>query len=100
MADQIFMVTALDHPLSTDKRANLRPDHLRWIEKEAEAFLMAGPLRETADGPVIGSHLMVRAKNKAALSAILASDPYAVGDLFASVTISHFQPVMGAWLKT
>jgi len=100
MALQIFMITALDHPDSQQKRAQLRPDHLRWIEKEADAFLMAGPLRETADGPVIGSHLMMRAKDEAALRAILATDPYTQGDLFASVTISHFQPVMGAWLKT
>jgi len=94
------MVTARDHPDSTQKRASLRPDHLRWIEKEADAFLMAGPLRETAEGPVIGSHLIMQAKNEAALKSILAADPYAKGDLFAEVTITHFQPVTGAWLKT
>jgi len=100
MANQIFMVTALDHPNSVQKRAQLRPDHLHWIEKEADAFLMAGPIRETADGAVIGSHLIMQAKDEAALRAILATDPYTQGDLFASVTISHFQPVMGAWLTT
>ncbi|PHS21676.1 MAG: hypothetical protein COA85_12695 [Robiginitomaculum sp.] len=100
MAKQIFMVTALDHEDSTQKRAHLRPDHLRWIEKEADAFLMAGPLRETADGPVIGSHLLMQARDKDALKSILAEDPYAQGDLFSLVTIAHFQPVTGAWLKT
>ncbi len=100
MPDQIFMVTALDHPDSQDKRAQLRPDHLRWIEKMADAFLMAGPLRKTADGPVIGSHLIMQAKDEATLRSILAEDPYAKGDLFSSVTIAHFQPVTGAWLKT
>jgi uncharacterized protein len=100
MADQIFMITALDHPVSTDKRANLRPDHLHWIGSLGKALMLAGPLRETVDGPVIGSHLLILAKDEAALKDMLAKDPYALGDLFASVTIAHFQPVAGTWLET
>ena len=100
MPDQTFMVTALDHPDSTQIRAQLRPDHLRWIEKKAGAFLMAGPLREVANGPVVGSHLIMQAKDEATLRAILAEDPYAKGGLFAKVSIRHFQPVTGAWLQT
>ncbi len=94
----IFTVTALDHPGNAEKRAALRPAHLDWIKTEAASFLMAGPLRETADGPVIGSQLIVQAEDKAALRDILARDPYAKGDLFDAVAIAHFTPVAGAWL--
>jgi uncharacterized protein len=99
MQAQIFTVTAMDHPNSTEKRAQLRPDHLRWLSALANALMLAGPLRETEDGPVIGSHLIMQTRDKAVLEALLAEDPYAQGGLFANVTIAHFQPVAGAWLN-
>ena len=97
MSQQVFVITAMDHPDSTEKRAKLRPAHLQWIEAQADAFLLAGPMRECEDGPVIGSHLIMQAKDEKALRAILAEDPYAQGDLFVIVAIAHFQPVTGAW---
>ena len=99
MAKQIFMITARDHPDSTEKRAHLRPDHLHWIGSLGKALMLAGPLRDHDNGPVIGSHLFVRAKDEAALKTMLAEDPYAKGDLFASLTIAHFQPVAGTWVE-
>jgi uncharacterized protein len=99
MSMPMFMVTAMDHPNCAEKRTRLRPDHLRWLSALANALMLAGPLRETADGPVVGSHLIIQAKDETALKALLAEDPYAKGGLFASVTIARFQPVAGAWLN-
>ncbi len=60
--------------------------------------MMAGPLRDHEDGPVIGSLLLMKADNEDAVQTLLNDDPYAKNGLFASVTIRHFQPVTGAWL--
>ncbi len=98
MRDTLFTVTALDHPDSAQKRADLRPDHLRWLATNSDKFMLAGPLRDTEDGPVVGSLLVLSARDKTALQDFLATDPYAMGDLFARVHIRHFQPVTGAWL--
>ncbi len=95
---QVFAITALDHPDSSDKRAALRPAHLEWLQAHAQAMLLAGPLRHEKDGPVIGSSLVIQTTDKNALQAMLDADPYAKGGLFAAVYISHFQPVMGSWL--
>lgn len=100
MEEQLYIVTAMDQPESTGKRAQLRPDHLRWLSALADALMLAGPLREHDGGPVIGSHLIIRSKDEATLATILAEDPYAKGELFAKVTIEHFQPVTGAWLNS
>ncbi len=99
MTLQVFLVTALDHRDSAKKRDRLRPDHLSWLEGLADQLMLAGPLRQSADGPVIGSHLILKADNETAIRGQLAQDPYAKGGLFASVTIKYFQPVTGAWTK-
>lgn len=97
---QIFAVTALDYQNCAEKRAGLRPAHIQWLKANADAFLVVGPLRHQPDGPVVGSSLLVRAPDKAALQTLLDADPYAQGGLFETVYISYFQPVIGEWLPT
>jgi uncharacterized protein YciI len=86
----LFALVAHDQPNSVSRRAELRPDHLKYLDTLQLVF--AGPfLNDKGEG--VGSIVVIEAADLAAARAEFGRDPYAVNGLFDSVTIKPWKLV-------
>ncbi|MEQ5828177.1 YciI family protein [Sulfitobacter sp. W002] len=74
-------------------RQENRPDHLAYL-KSSDAVAQAGPLLN-AEGGMIGSLIILDVADMAAAEDWAANDPYAKAGLFQSVTLTHWNRVIG-----
>src|SRR3546814_2105523 len=72
-------------------RAENRPAHLDYLNRNLEQLMLAGPLLGDDGTTVLGSLLVIEAADRAAAEAFAAGDPYAKAGLFESVTIKAFR---------
>jgi len=86
----LFMVHATDKPGALDIRLANRPAHLDWLTAADERIKAAGPWLGSDDKPA-GSLLIVEVESRAALDTWLATDPYAIVGLFASVEAAPYK---------
>ena len=82
-----FVILCLDKPDHQALRAEVRPDHLAYLERFADRFVFAGPLLDDAGTVPLGSLLVVDMPERSDVEALAAGDPYAKAGLFESVTI-------------
>jgi uncharacterized protein YciI len=87
----LFTLIAYDQPNSVARRAELRPDHLKYLDSLDVSF--AGPFLNDK-GESVGSIVVIEAADLAAARAEFARDPYAIGGLFDSVTIKPWKFVV------
>lgn len=87
-----FLIIARDKPGAGPRRAELRPDHLRHLERHAAHLLAAGPMLGP-DGAPIGSLIIHDADDRADVDGFLAADPYTIGSLFAGVEVLPWRKV-------
>jgi uncharacterized protein YciI len=92
-----FVAICLDKPDSLTKRLENRAAHLAFLGEKPEIVKLAGPFLDSAGQPC-GSMLILECPDEAAARAFLARDPYAGADLFASVELRAYKPVLGAAL--
>ncbi len=85
----LFVVICRDRADGLDLRQQTRPAHLAWIGSLGGAVRGAGPMLD-AQGRPAGSILFFEMRDRAALDALLAQDPYAKAGLFESVEVSAF----------
>jgi len=88
-----FIVQAMDRPDSHEVRQGNRAAHLAFLEKAGDKVLLAGPLL-TEEGDMAGSLLIVDFESIGIVRRWLADDPYTRADLFATVSITAFKPVI------
>ena len=74
-------------------RQENRPDHLAYL-KSTDVVAQAGPLLD-AEGGMIGSLIILDVPDMAAAEEWAAGDPYAKAGLFESVTLTHWNRVIG-----
>ena len=74
-------------------RQENRPDHLAYL-KSSDAVAQAGPLLD-AEGGMIGSLIILDVPDMAAAEDWAANDHYAKAGLFQSVTLTHWNRVIG-----
>ena len=74
-------------------RQENRPDHLAYLNS-SDAVAQAGPLLN-AEGGMIGSLIILDVPDMAAAEDWAANDPYAKAGLFQSVTLTHWNRVIG-----
>ena len=81
----LFAFTGRDKPGHLQTRLDARPDHVAYLnDLNARGILkFAGPFLDSEEKPN-GSLVVIEAADLAAAEAILAQDPYARADLFAS----------------
>lgn len=88
---QPYCVHCLDKPDAGDLRASTREAHLTWM-RDSGRVVMAGPLIEptagNADGPRVGSLLIVNGDELDEVKDWVQTDPYALAGLFGSVTVA------------
>ena len=64
--------------------------HLAWLESHQDQVLVAGSLRTVPETPAVGALWVVRADNRAAVQALVETDPFWLHGLRASCEILHW----------
>nr|WP_276596981.1 YciI family protein [Pelomonas aquatica] len=68
--------------------------HLEWVAAQGEQLRVAGSLRESPEATPIGALWVVRAADKAAVEALIATDPFTTGGLRAGWDIYHWSKAL------
>ena len=89
----LIALTARDKPGHLETRKANRDAHLAYI-RDTGAVAMAGPLLD-GDGAMCGSLIILEVADMSAAEAWAAGDPYAKAGLFVSVTLDHWNKVIG-----
>lgn len=89
----LVALIALDKPGSLEVRKANREAHLAYLKASGSAA-QAGPFLD-ADGGMIGSLIILDVADMAEAEAWAANDPYAKAGLFDSVTLRHWNRVIG-----
>jgi uncharacterized protein YciI len=78
-------------------RMRLLAEHLAHVEAILPELLVAGPLRDDA-GAICGSLLVWKTDSVETAKALMARDPYAGADIWASVEYRAFSGAAGDWV--
>ena len=89
----LIALMAHDKPGALDVRKANREAHLAYI-KDTGVVAQAGPLLD-GDGQMCGSLVILDVADMAAAQAWAAGDPYAKAGLFADVTLTQWNRVIG-----
>ena len=95
----LFVATCTDKPDSSALRMDNRPAHLAYLNGLGTKVKAGGALLSPDRKNVLGSLLILEGEDEAEIAAMLASDPYAVAGLFASVDIKPWRQAVGAALS-
>jgi uncharacterized protein YciI len=90
----LFAVRFHDKPGSGVQRRQLLQAHLEWVAARADVLRAAGSLRESPDATPVGGLWVVRAPNKAAVEALIATDPFTTGGLRAGWDIFYWSKAL------
>ncbi len=94
----LFVMIGRDVPDSAERRSRCRQQHLAHIgalDREGQ-IAYAGPIRDDTDERSIGSVIVLRATDLLEARGIAAKDPYVIGGVFESMTVSPFKQVIPA----
>ena len=72
--------------------------HLRYVETILDRILVAGPLRDEADGVVGASCLIYDTEDRDEALRLLHDDPYYRAGVWSRVDIHHIKTVAGRWV--
>lgn len=89
----LVALIAHDKPGALNIRTENRPAHLEYL-KSTDLVAQAGPLLD-GDGGMIGSLIILDVPDMSAAEEWAANDPYALAGLFASVTLTNWNRVIG-----
>ena len=90
----LFAVFFRDKPGAGDLRRQLLQAYLEWVAAHSDALRVAGSLRESPDATPVGGLWVVRAPSKAAVQALIATDPFTTGGLRAGWDIHHWSKAL------
>ena len=94
----IFIATCIDKPDSLAKRMARRPAHLVYLASLGAKVRAAGALLDPTGQTPVGSMLVFETLDEAEARAMLAADPYAEAELFASVDLKPWRQALGVSL--
>ncbi len=83
----VFLVLAYDAPGSEAPRDEYLEQHLDYVEKNVERYLVCGPLRQPGEAPLIGSFFLVRADSGEEARALVAGDPYVTSGMYQDILV-------------
>jgi uncharacterized protein YciI len=89
----LVALIAHDKPNALPIRQENRPAHLEYL-KSTDHVAQAGPLLD-ADGAMMGSLIVLDVPDMAAAQNWADNDPYARAGLFQTVTLTHWNRVIG-----
>ena len=82
-----FVALSKDRANGLETRLANRPAHLDFLKAHPDRIKIGGPLLAPDGERMIGSMLIVEARDEAEARALLAEDPYAKAGLFQSVEV-------------
>jgi uncharacterized protein len=91
-----FILTCLDKADALDVRMATRAAHLAYLDGFKANVKLAGPLLDTTDGAMIGSHFILDFDTQDEAKAFADNDPYATAGLFASSSLRPYRITIGA----
>ncbi|MEO6278661.1 YciI family protein [Roseateles sp.] len=86
----LFAVRFHDKAGAGELRRELLQAHLEWVAAHADTLRAAGSLRESPGATPVGGLWVVRAPDKAAVEALIATDPFTTGGLRAGWDIFYW----------
>lgn len=72
----LFAVRFYDRPDRLDVRKHQMEQHLEWLRAHGDVILVGGSLRSDPDADAIGALWIVQCDSKAAIEALLRTDPF------------------------
>ncbi|CAM3862906.1 YciI family protein [Roseateles saccharophilus] len=90
----LFAIRFHDKPGAGELRRQLLQDHLEWVATQGDQLRVAGSLRESPEATPVGALWVVRAADKAAVEALIATDPFTTGGLRAGWDIFHWSKAL------
>lgn len=88
--DMIYILTLMDKPDGLSMRLRIRPEHKAYLAAVADRIAFAGPLTADDGQTMIGSVLAIDFESRDAAHAWLASEPFTVAGLYASISVHAF----------
>lgn len=95
----LFMVAAIDRPGMDETRRRMRKAHLAYLAALGSRVKIGGAMLNDDEQP-LGSLLIIEAKDRAAMEALAAADPFAKAGVFERVDIRPWRASVGGWVKT
>jgi uncharacterized protein len=92
----LFILTCIDKPGALDVRMATRSDHLAYVAEHKDAVKIAGPLLDSVDGAMIGSHFVLEFGALSDVDVFASGDPYTKAGLFASQSIHPYRITIGS----
>lgn len=90
----LFAVRLHDRPDTSELRKQLLQAHLEWVAAQGDSLRAAGSLRESPEATPVGGLWVVRAPDKAAVAALIETDPFTTGGLRAGWDIFHWSKAL------
>ena len=90
----LFAIRFHDKPGMGELRRQLLQAHLAWAAANADAVRAIGSLRESPEATPVGGLWVVRAPSKAAVEALIATDPFTTGGLRAGWDIHYWSKAL------
>ncbi|WP_457421946.1 YciI family protein [Roseateles sp. P5_E7] len=90
----LFAVRFHDKPDAGELRRELLQAHLEWVAAQADTLRAAGSLRESPEATPAGGLWVVRAADRAAVEALIATDPFTTGGLRAGWDIFYWSKAL------
>jgi uncharacterized protein YciI len=90
----LFAVRLHDKPGTAALRRQLLQAHLEWVAAQGDTLRAAGSLRESPEATPVGGLWVVRAPDRAAVEALIATDPFTTGGLRAGWDIFHWSKAL------
>ena len=89
----LFALVALDRPNASPGRADVRPEHLKFLDSLGDSLRLAGPfLNDKGEG--IGSIVLIESETLETARAAFDRDPYVKAGLFDMVMIKPWKTVV------
>lgn len=90
----LFAVLFIDKPDHGALRAEYLAAHIAWVDANKEQVLVAGSLRENPADVPKGGLWVVQAPDKAAVHALMQTDPFYTRGLRQSVEVLHWSKAL------
>jgi len=90
----LFAIRFHDKPGAGELRRELLQAHLEWVAAQGDALRVAGSLRESPEATPVGALWVVRAPDKVAVEALIATDPFTTGGLRAGWDIFYWSKAL------
>jgi uncharacterized protein len=95
-----FVIDATDKPDSAKLRADTRPLHIAYLDRNAARFLAAGAKLRDDGETAWGSLYVLDTEDRATAGDFIRDDPFSQAGLFATVTMTRWRKGYFNFAKT